>query len=120
MVMTTEDLAAAPKGAVRWWTPGRADWQVAAAFSIGSTCFAVGALPLYATAVGPVADGLTYFVGSLFFTTAAMLQVLLSAGVIRADERPRASVQWRRRVRSVSRPDWWAGVVQFVGTLMFN
>ena len=106
--------------ATRWWAPGRADWQVAAAFSIGSTCFALGALPFYANAVGPRADGMTYFVGSLFFTTAALLQVLLSAGVIKPDERPRATVQWRRRVRATNRADWWAGVVQFVGTLMFN
>ena len=118
--MTAVDQPAEPAGTVRWWAPGRADWQVAAAFAVGSACFAVGAVPLYASAVGAVADGVTFFVGSLFFTTAALLQVLLAAGVIRADERPRASVQWRRRVRSPNRPEWWAGVVQFVGTLMFN
>ena len=105
---------------VRWWAPGRADWQVAAAFAVGASCFAVGALPVYASSVGARAVGVTYFVGSLFFTTAALLQVLLSAGVIRADERPRVSIQWRRRVRAPDRADWWAGVVQFVGTLMFN
>ena len=87
---------------------------------VGSSCFALGALPLYANAVGPAADGVTYFVGSIFFTSAALLQVLLSAGVIRADQRPRTSIQWRSRVRTGSRPEWWAGVVQFVGTLMFN
>jgi hypothetical protein len=48
------------------------------------------------------------------------MQVLLSAGVIQPDERPRAGVQWRRRVRSADRPEWWAGVVQFIGTIMFN
>jgi hypothetical protein len=93
---------------------------VAALFVVGSSCFALGALPLYANAVGPAADGVTYFVGSVFFTSAALLQVLLSAGVIRADQRPRTSIRWRSRVRTGSRPEWWAGVVQFVGTLMFN
>lgn len=104
----------------QWWQPGRSDWQVAALFIIGSSCFALGALPLYADAVGPVTDGVTYFVGSLFFTSAALLQVLISAGVIRPDARPRSSIRWRGRVRSPDRPEWWAGVVQFVGTLMFN
>ncbi len=118
----SSDAVGAPGGAVgtQWWEPGRADWQVAALFIVGSSCFALGALPLYADAVGPAADGVTYFVGSIFFTSAALLQVLISAGIIRADRRPRSSVRWRGRVRTPDRPEWWAGVVQFVGTLMFN
>jgi hypothetical protein len=87
---------------------------------VGSACFAVGAVPFYAHLVGPAVDGVTYFVGSLFFTSAALLQVLLSAGIIRPDRRPRSSVRWRARVRAPDRAEWWAGVVQFVGTLMFN
>ena len=89
-------------------------------FIVGSTCFALGAVPFYASAVGPAADGVTYFVGSIFFTSAALLQVLLSAGVIRPTSGPGPSVRWRGRVRSPHRAEWWAGVVQFVGTLMFN
>ena len=116
------DAVGAAGGAVgiRWWEPGRADWQVAALFIIGASCFTLGALPLYADLVGPAADGVTYFVGSIFFTAAALLQVLISAGIVRADARPRSSVRWRGRVRTPDRPEWWAGVVQFVGTLMFN
>jgi hypothetical protein len=115
-------MAGAPSAGsrVRWWDPGRSDWQVAALFVIGATCFTVGAFPPYANWVGPDVDGRTYFVGSIFFTSAALLQVLISAGVIRADARPRASVRWRGRVRTPDRPEWWAGVVQFIGTLMFN
>ncbi|MGZ4730158.1 MAG: hypothetical protein ACXWB2_20785, partial [Acidimicrobiales bacterium] len=115
-------MSARARGAVgtQWWQPGRSDWQVAALFIVGSSCFALGALPLYADAVGAAADGVTYFVGSIFFTSAALLQVLISAGVIRPDARPRSSIRWRGRVRSPDRPEWWAGVVQFVGTLMFN
>ena len=84
--MPTDDPPSPIVARTQWWAPGRADWQVSAAFAVGSACFAVGAIPVYAAAVGAVADGVTYFVGSLFFTTAALLQVLLSAGVIRADE----------------------------------
>jgi hypothetical protein len=87
---------------------------------VGSACFAVGAMPFYSAWVGTTADAVTYFVGSIFFTLAALLQVLISAGVIKADERPRAGVSWRSRVRSPDRVEWWAGIVQFVGTLWFN
>ena len=118
--MVDHDPRSPTRTRTRWFEPSRSDWQVAALFIIGSSCFALGALPPYANAVGPAADGVTYFIGSIFFTSAALLQVLISAGVIRADERPRSSVRWRGRVRSPDRPEWWAGVVQFVGTLMFN
>ena len=104
----------------RWWAPGRADWQVAALFVVGSACFALGALPGYASLVGARADGVTYFVGSIFFTSAALLQLLVSIGAVRADERPRAGVQWRLLVRAPRQAEWWAGSVQFVGTLFFN
>lgn len=103
-----------------WWAPGRADWQVAALFSIGSMCFALGALPGYVALVGPTADNVTYAIGSVFFTSAALLQFLISIGVVRADERPRAGAHWRTRVRTPARPEWWSGMVQFVGTIMFN
>jgi hypothetical protein len=103
-----------------WWTPGRADWQVAALFSIGSTCFALGALPGYASLVGISADDVTYAVGSVFFTAAALLQFLISIGVVRADERPRSGAHWRTRVRTPARPEWWSGMVQLVGTILFN
>lgn len=116
--MATGDAAGATR--TRWWTPGRADWQVAASFSLGSICFAVGALPGYASLVGVRADNVTFAVGSVFFTLAALVQFLISIGVLRADERPRSGAHWRTRVRSVDRPEWWSGMVQFVGTILFN
>ena len=104
----------------QWWTPGRADWQVAALFAIGSTCFALGALPGYVSLVGGTADDATYAVGSVFFTLAALLQFLISIGVVRSDERPRSGAHWRTRVRTPGRPEWWSGMVQFAGTILFN
>jgi hypothetical protein len=56
----------------RWWTPGRADWQVAASFSVGSICFALGALPGYASAVGVRGTNVTFAVGSVFPTSRSM------------------------------------------------
>lgn len=105
---------------VRWWTPGRADWQVAALFVVGSACFVLGATPGYASLVGVAADCWTYAIGSVFFTLAALLQVLISWGVVRAEARPLAAVRWRHHVRAVDRPAWWAGTVQLAGTVLFN
>jgi hypothetical protein len=115
--MSTEP---APAARTQWWTPGRADWQVAALFSVGSACFALGATPGYASLVGLAVDNATYAVGSVFFTSAALLQFLISIGVVRADERPRSGAHWRTRVRTPARPEWWSGMVQFVGTILFN
>ena len=41
---------------------------------VGSSLFALGAVPWYAEAVGLRATAVTFFVGSLFFTSAAFLQ----------------------------------------------
>ena len=72
-------------------------------FAVGSACFALGAAPGYVDAVGVPADGVTFFVGSLFFTAAAALQFLEVAGQRASDP-----------------VDWWAGAVQLAGTLLFN
>jgi len=105
----------------RWWAPQRTGWWVAVLFIVGSACFAVGAVPWYADWVGARATGVTFFVGSLFFTAAAGLQLLLSTGAVpTVGYHPRAAVQWRALRRATDRPEWWAGVVQLIGTLLFN
>ncbi len=78
-------------------------------FAIGSVLFAVGAWPGYATAVGALADNLTYFVGSLFFTTAALVQLLLSGRPV-----PRAGSARGELF------DWCSAAVQLLGTVFFN
>jgi hypothetical protein len=106
---------------VRWWAPNRTGWWVAFLFTIGSACFAIGAVPAYVDLVGARATGVTFFVGSIFFTAAATLQLLLSTGAVpTVGYHPRAAVQWRALHRATDRPEWWAGVVQLVGTLLFN
>ena len=79
----------------------RTDWWTGLLFAVGSACFAAGAAPGYVDAVGVDADGVTFFVGSLFFTSAAFLQYRGVAGT-------RGST------------DWWASAVQLAGTLLFN
>jgi hypothetical protein len=88
-------------GGSTWWAPAAAGWWIGVLFAIGSTCFALGAAPGYVDAVGVAADGVTFFVGSLFFTTAAALQFLQLWDGHRGAE-------------------WWAAAVQLAGTVFFN
>ncbi|SFS05451.1 hypothetical protein SAMN04487846_1983 [Microbacterium sp. cf046] len=78
-------------------------------FAIGSVFFTVGAVPFYAEAVGPVLTNVTFFIGAIFFTLAAFIQLALSG------RRPP-----RRGSNRPDRADWWASAVQFGGTLFFN
>jgi hypothetical protein len=103
-----------------WWAPHAIAWWIGVLFAVGSTCFALGSFPPYATGVGTNADNLTYFIGSIFFTTAAFLQYHEAAttqtellGAHRRGLRALLSVQHRRI-------DWWASLIQFAGTLWFN
>jgi hypothetical protein len=84
----------------------RREVGMAWAFAIGSTCFLVGPFPGYLDLVGPVADAVTFFVGSLFFTVGGALQTWLAAP--------------GRRGAGAGRAAWWAAAVQFLGTLFFN
>jgi len=63
-------------------------------FAIGSVCFAVGPFPGFVHLVGAGPDAAVFFVGSLFFTSAAFLQLRQDRG--------------------------WATAIQFAGTIFFN
>jgi hypothetical protein len=89
-------------------------------FAIGSACFALGALPTYATGVGTNADNLTYFIGSIFFTTAAFLQYFEAATTPKHLGGPQRRAFRRLFEVQHHRIDWWASLIQFVGTLWFN
>ena len=69
-------------------------------FVLGSTCFLIGPFPGYVELVGPGADAVTFFVGSILFTGGGAMQVWLSVGG--------------------PRPALWAAGVQSAGTLFFN
>jgi hypothetical protein len=85
----------------------RANWDrlIALGFAIGSACFFVGPFPGVLELVGPGADGVIFFVGSIFFTLAAGLEVR------------EATLRLGRWARN---PSWWSAAIQFVGTLLFN
>ena len=103
--------------------PRRLNAAIATLFMIGSAGFAVGSVPAYASAVGATADAVTFFVSSLFFTTASFWQLVQSqspetaaTGTAHDDERQRVRLlAWLPRDRS-----WLAAATQFPGTLFFN
>jgi len=81
----------APMGRERW---------MALLFATGSLCFLIGPFPGYVQLVGPGADAVTFFAGSLLFTAGGALQVRLSLGARGAA--------------------LWAAAVQSAGTVFFN
>jgi hypothetical protein len=83
-----------------------AELWMAWAFGLGSTCFLVGPIPVYLQLVGPRADAVTFFVGSVLFTTGGGLQTWLAAS--------------GRGLDAARRAAWWAALVQSLGTLFFN
>jgi hypothetical protein len=100
-----------------WWAPRSRSWWIGVLFAIGSTLFAIGAVPGYAQAVGRLLDSITFFVGSLFFTSAGFLQYWESVDVSDGNSRR----GWRRLVSvHPQQIDWWAGGIQLIGTLYFN
>ena len=95
--------------------PARETAWISWLFTIGSACFAVASIPMLAAVVPDDVIGTTYFVGSLFFTTAS---VLVSATTWRdIAARARSSLTVRAVLESV---DWWAAMIQVAGTLWFN
>ncbi len=90
---------------------------IAVLFMAGSACFAVGSVAGYSSLVGARADAVTYFAGSLIFTSAAYLQYVecISAPTD-------VAAAWHTRIFAleIRRIDWWASVVQLAGTLFFN
>jgi hypothetical protein len=79
---------------------------MALCFALGSACFLVGPFPGYANLVGESADAVTFFVGSILFTSGGGLQCWLA---------------WpERHLLGAGRSAWWAALIQSLGTLFFN
>ena len=99
-----------------WWAPRRIGWWTGLLFAIGSFCFAVASLPGAASATSGRVVGITYFVGSIFFTSAGYLQYLevLNADRLHSGARLRL-IGWEPREAG-----YWAASIQSVGTLFFN
>ena len=96
---------------------------VARLFIIGSACFVLGSVPAYLNVVGGVADGVTFVIGSIFFTAASLGQLLQAQtpAMMTADPSQRETMArlqwWSWRPHD---PNWVAAAIQFPGTLFFN
>ncbi len=103
--------------------PARLNAAIAWLFMVGSACFVLGSVPAYLDAVGGWADGITYFVGSIFFTSASYCQLVqaqspATTGVDRAGQDRRVPANrwgWLPHDRN-----WLAAATQFPGTVFFN
>jgi hypothetical protein len=104
-----------------WWAPRARAWWIGVLFMLGSICFAVGPLPPYLEWVGFTTVTATFFIGSLFFTSAALLQYLEVVTAPRAlgPAHPEVSSRLLLGIEP-RRVDWWASAVQLVGTVFFN
>jgi hypothetical protein len=104
-------------------TPAGLNTTVATLFVVGSACFVLGSVPAYADAVGATPVGVTFVVGSVFFTSASFGQLIQAQTPALAEAAP--GLQHRP-----ARPRWWAwlpkdhawlsAAAQFPGTLFFN
>ncbi|TQM64972.1 hypothetical protein [Humibacillus xanthopallidus] len=103
--------------------PDRLNAMIAWLFMIGSACFVLGSVPAYVNAIGGWVDGITYVIGSVFFTSASYAQLVQSqtpamTGVDEVTQHERAPVRlwgWLPHDRA-----WLAAAVQFPGTVFFN
>jgi len=96
---------------------------IASLFIVGSALFVLGSVPAYANAVGATIDGVTYFVGSIFFTAASFAQLVQAQTPAMTDldaefQDRRAAV--RLRAWLPHDRNWLAAITQFPGTLFFN
>jgi hypothetical protein len=92
--------------------PARLNSAIASLFMLGASCFVLGAFPAYVHAVGANADAMTFFVGSIFFTSASYCQLVQaqSPGMTGVDDqRQHTRIQallwaWRPRDKNWLQP----------------
>lgn len=111
------------------WAPHRLTWWIAQLFIIGSACFSLGAFasnwPQYSP-TGLTDSGVintVFFIGSLFFTGAAWLQLLEAINGDVADSDTASGTHcrsWRWFAWNPHNAGYSGSLIQFVGTLLFN
>ena len=103
-----------------WWRPDRISWWMGLLFAIGSACFAVAAIASQWASASRPAIGVTYFVGSIFFTVAGYLQFSEAVNVEHGPVPGAPRLRWRPASWEPRRIDWLASAIQLAGTLFFN
>ena len=115
-----EGASASRGGEPIWWRPRRRGWWMSVLFAVGSLCFAVAAVAAQRASSSRPAIGVTFFVGSIFFTAASYLQYSEMVNVERAFDSRTQGSRWRPVSWEPRRIDWLAAAVQLVGTVFFN
>ena len=104
-------------------------WWISILFMIGSACFALGSLAgLTPELFGPLFKKVetvnaVFFTGSLFFTSAAYLQLLEAANATRREAQARGEEPGDSFCWFGWKPwqiGWLSAAIQFAGTLLFN
>ena len=105
-----------------WWESERISHWMCVLFMIGSFAFAAGALLCFDLSLPVIVPAVIFFLGSLFFTSAAYLQFLEAINVPDASAKAQAgeTKQARYFAWEPDRIDWWSTITQLVGTLYFN
>ena len=89
----------------------RTSWM-AWLFIIGSACFAIG--PVLTVADGSaILISAIFFVGSIFFTSASSIQLLLARETLHPGTTLHRLLEFRN-------PAWSSAAIQWIGTLAFN
>lgn len=106
------------------WLPKDLNWWIGAIFALGSALFVAGSVLAIGTSLErlqPLDPNPVFFAGSIWFTTAAYLQLFQAANACDPTEpgRPapnhRAVFGWRP-----FEIGWLSCALQFLGTLLFN
>lgn len=95
------------------WQPTKLNWWVATLFMIGAFHFALGCALFLSSFTHVYTLDTVFFIGSLFFTSAAFCQLYQETNT----DRPKYRFWqlWRP-----DRIDYLAALTQFIGTLFFN
>ncbi len=106
------------------YQPKLLTWWVAVLFMIGSACFVSGsAMVLYFEEFfSSLVINLTFFIGSIFFTTAAYGQLLevINADISNKTYLSREESPWLWWAWRPKNLGYIASISQFIGTLLFN
>jgi hypothetical protein len=104
--------------------PDLLSWWIGTLFMIGSALFVAGSvMQLYLSEYfSSYIGNLTYFIGSLFFTSAAYGQFLqaINANIALIPDIRKKQKSWRWWARGLRSPGFLSAAAQFIGTILFN
>jgi hypothetical protein len=103
-----------------WWRPRRRSWWMSVLFALGSLCFTVAAIAAQWASSSRPGIGVTFFVGSIFFTSASYLQYSETVNVEHSVSPHARRARWRPASWEPRRIDWLAASIQLIGTVFFN